>query len=121
MKIHYIFQLKDFLIILLVGLVIGAIYGLLNLPMIIKKHRILQIISDLLFSLIAYFTFLILINIINMGEFRLFLLIGYILGFVIERITIGKLFAKGFKKVYNMLKLLIKKFAVSKFGRAILK
>ena len=121
MKIHYIFQLKDFLIILLVGLVIGAIYGLLNLPMIIKKHRILQIISDLLFSLIAYFTFLILINIINMGEFRLFLLIGYILGFVIERITIGKLFAKGFKFIYNKARNLFKLLHNSTFGRIIFK
>lgn len=121
MKISYVLQLKDFMIMILIGLIIGAVYGILNIATNIKKNIILQIISDFVFCTITTFTFIVAINYINMGEIRLFLCVGYVIGITLERITIGKLFAKGFKWVYNGLKILGKKFKESRLGRMILK
>lgn len=121
MKISYVLQLKDFLLMLLIGLLLGIFYGLLNVPTRIKPNIIFQIFIDLIFCAVAFALFLILINTINLGEFRLFLFVGYMLGFYLERISIGKLFAKGFKKVYTCLVNILKKFANSKFGRILFK
>ena len=121
MKISYILQLKDFGIMLLLGLILGIIYGILNMHSKIKLIYFLQIISDLIFSCLTYFIFAIVINKINYGEIRIFLLIGYILGFFIERITLGKLFAKGYKWVYTTLVKALKKFSATKLGRIIFK
>lgn len=121
MKISYILQLKDFSILLIFGVILGVFYGLINIPNSIKKIQIVQIINDLIFSISFSFIFIVLINYINMGEFRLFLLLGYIFGFAIERITLGKLFAKGYKIVYTSTVKQLKKFANSNIGKVILK
>ena len=121
MKISYVLQLKDFFIVFLIGFLIGIFYGIINIPSKIKFRYVLQIILDIIFCLIFTITFLITINFINMGEFRLFLLIAYYLGFISERITLGKLFAKGFKLIYNKTISLWKTFSKSKFGRIIFK
>lgn len=121
MKISYILQLKDFTIMFGIGLLLGIIYGIINIPTHIKKNLPLQIINDLSFCIITTSVFLIAINIINFGQFRAFLLLGYALGFLIERITIGKLFAKGYKIVYTNIVKLLKKFASSKLGKVLLK
>lgn len=113
--------MQDFLFMLAIGFLLGIFYGLLNLSTQIKHNIVIQIIIDLIFCATTTISFTLLINIINMGEFRLFLLIGYMLGFMFERISIGKLFAKGFKKVYTRLINILKKFADSKLGRIIFK
>ena len=121
MKISYILQLKDFSIMFLIGILIGMVYGILNIFSTIKKTIVLQIISDLIFSFAFYTTLLAIINIINMGEFRIFLVVGYLLGYTVERITLGKLFAKLIKKMYNLTIKGFKRFSSSKIGRIVLK
>ena len=121
MKISYILQMKDFAIMFAFGAVIGVIYGILNIPNFIKQRIWTQIIADLIFSTVAFITFLLLINFINLGEIRAFLVIGYIFGFIIERITLGKLFAKGYKNVYNYIVKILQHIKKSKFGRFITK
>ena len=121
MKISYILQLKDFSIMFIIGLALGIVYGLLNIFSTIKHIIILQILSDILFCAITFITILISINLVNMGEYRLFLVLGITAGFIFERITFGKLFAKWFKKLYNILAKLVKKFANSRLGRIVLK
>lgn len=121
MKISYVLQLKDFSIMLGIGFILGICYTILNTITLIKQNIIIQFILDIIFSIIAVSAYIILINIINMGEFRLFLLIGYLIGFALERITFGKLFAKCFKRMYNWLLNKITKFAKSKLGRIIFK
>lgn len=121
MKISYVLQLKDFSIMLGIGFLIGIFYGILNIFTIVKKNIILQIISDLIFTITSSIIFILSINIINMGQFRLFLIIGYILGAVLERVTLGKLFAICYKKVYTSLTNIKNKFVNSKLGRMILK
>lgn len=121
MKISYILQLKDFAIMFFVGMILGLIYGLVNTFHQIKPNVIIRIISDLIFSILTFVTFIFTVNIINCGQIRLFLLVGFLLGLLIERITLGKIFAKGFRKLYNIIVKLLKKFAKSKLGRIILK
>ena len=103
------------------GVLLGIIYGILNICNFIKQRLITQILADIIFSLLAIITFIVLINKINMGEIRLFLIIGYILGFLIERITLGKLFAKVYKNVYNYIVKWFKKLNNSKIGRFLFK
>lgn len=121
MKLSYILQLKDFLIVFLIGIIMGIIYGIISIIPNLSKNIIVKIISDLMFSLLTSIIFLFLVLKINLGQFRLFLLIGYIIGITFERLTLGKLFAKGYKCVYNKLIILVKKIAKSKFGKVFLK
>lgn len=121
MKISYILQLKDLSIMVFFGFVLGIIYGLLNILSTIKRQLFIQIVSDISFSIVSIIIFIFSINKINMGEIRLFLIIGYISGFIIERISLGKLFAKGYKRVYTIIVKLLKAFYRSRFGRFIFK
>lgn len=121
MKLSYILQLKDFLIVFLIGIIVGIIYGILSILPTTSKSIALKIFNDLICTLLAFATFLFLVLKINLGQFRLFLLIGYMLGIIFERLTLGKLFAKGYKCVYNKLIILAKKIAKSKFGKVFLK
>ena len=114
-------QFKDFCIFFGAGIAIGIIYDLINIPQKINKNTPLLIITDTIFSLIAFVCFWYLTNIINLGEFRLYMFLGYILGFLIQKITLGKLFAKGVQKVYNLLINNKEKFKNSKLGRFLLK
>jgi len=88
----------------LFGVIIAIIYNILNICNYIKIRMFSQIIVDTIVFIIGTITFIILINKINMGEIRIFLLFGYLLGIIIEQITLGKLFAKIIKKVYNKLR-----------------
>jgi hypothetical protein len=121
MKISYILQIKDLCIVLVFGFIIGILYNISNSHNNIKKILAIQIISDIVFTLIFSGTFLLLINILNQGEIRLFLLCGYLLGFSIEKITLGKLFAKSFKCVYNLIIKGLKSLYKSRLGRIIFK
>ena len=74
MKLAYFFQLKDMLIMIAFGFIFGVIYGLLNIPNKIKKIFPLQIFSDILFTILFSASLFFLINLINHGEIRLFLI-----------------------------------------------
>ena len=121
MRISYILQLKDFFVMFGFGAILGAFYGIIKIPNKIKRNIFFQIFSDLIFSLTACALLIILVNIINLGEYRAFLIAGYTLGFIVERITLGKLFAKGYLNVYNKLSKNLKKFTNSKLGKVIFK
>jgi hypothetical protein len=121
MKISYILQLKDFCIMFGVGFLVALFYGIINIFPRIKKCLAIQIPIDVCFCIASFITFILMINLINMGEFRFFLLAGFVIGFLLERITLGKLFAKLFKMLYNNIAKLLKKFASSRLGRIVLK
>lgn len=121
MKFSYILQIKELSIMMICGLFLGIIYEVLNIIPNLKKNIVLQITADIIFSFISLFSFIIIINVLNRGEIRLFLLIGFLLGFVIERITIGKLFAKTYKKMYTFIVKALKSLYRSNLGRIIFK
>ena len=121
MKISYVLQLKDFSIMFGIGIVLGLIYGILNIPNFIKEYVIIRIICDIIFVSFFTLSFIYLVELIKLGSIRAYLFIGYLLGFGIERTTLGKLFAKGYKKVYNLIILGSKRFKKSKLGNIIFK
>lgn len=121
MKISYILQLKELCILMFFGFILGIFYSIINLPITIKKNTPTQIFIDILFSFIFLSLFLLLVNLINDGEFRIFLCTAYIIGFLIERIMLGKLFAKIFKNMYTFTIRCLKSFIKSKIGRIIFK
>lgn len=121
MKISYILQLKDMSIMLAFGFALGIFYGMLNIHNKIKKIFVLQLFSDIIFIALSFGSLILLVNIINQGELRLFLICGYIIGFISERIIIGKLFAKNYKNMYTLIVKCVKSFQNSKFGRIIFK
>ena len=104
-----------------IGIVLGLIYGILNIPNFIKEFVIIRIICDIIFVSFFTLSFIYLVELINLGSIRAYLFIGYLLGFGIERTTLGKLFAKGYKKVYNLIILGSKRFKKSKLGNIIFK
>lgn len=121
MKISYVLQLKDFLLFLVIGFAIGILYEIFNSHKVIKSIYIIQIVIDTIFCLIFTIILFLSINCINCGEFRLFLVFAYYMGFILERIILGKLFAKITKYIYNKLITVGKKILSSKFGRFIFK
>lgn len=121
MKLSYILNLRDFAIVFLIGFILGIFYGIVSAIICSQKNVIIKNILDFLFTILSLTIFLTLILYINLGEFRLFLLIGYVLGIILERRTLGKLFAKGYNWVYNKFIAGARKFTKSKVGRFIFK
>ena len=92
------------------GLIIGIIKNGINLIInTFKNNKIITFIFDLIFMLIFGLLFIFCINLINFGEFRVYLLLGYICGFVIEIKTLGFLVDFVFKKIYTFIIFLYKK------------
>ena len=116
-----ILQLKEFMIFFIFGIILGVCYGVINIPKIFKKQLYLQIISDIFFAILFTISYIFIAIKINSLNVRFFLIFAYCLGFVIERITLGKLFAKFYKFMYNVLKVAINKFTNSKIGEIIFK
>lgn len=121
MKISFVLQMKDLMLILGIGVLLGIFYGVINIFNNIHENIFTRIFCDIIFMIVATLTYIIVVEKINFGSIRLYLFLGYILGFAIERISLGKLFAKGYKSVYNKLKLMAKVFASSKIGKIIFK
>lgn len=102
------------------GLVLGIIYEILNF-FLGQKNKILIYVKDILFSLTSTFLFVVCLKLVNYGEFRLYIFFAFIVGFILERTTIGFLVEKAiqitckfFKIVYN--KLMKNKFIKRCFG-----
>lgn len=87
---------------------------------LLKNNKVIKIILDLIFSLIFSFLFIICLNVVNFGEFRIYLLLSYILGFILERKTLGFLVDFIFEKIYNFIVKIIKKLSNLKFFKRML-
>lgn len=101
------------------GLVAGIIKDIINFFRKPIKNKVVQNILDFVLVLIFSFLFVICINIINFGEFRFYLLIVFIVGFIIERMSLGFLVDFVLEKVYNFFVKLIKILAKTKFIKRI--
>ena len=106
---------------LILGVIIGVIYEMLQQVLKVKHKYITTIITDTLFYFMSGIIFINLCNKLNYGIFRIYLLILLIAGFVIERKTIGKLFAKLFFMIYNLLTRWVKIFKNTALGKFIFK
>lgn len=98
------------------GILLGVCFEILNFcAKILKKTKLVLFLRDLIFSLIATFLFIICTNVVNYGEFRLYIFLAFIVGFILEKISIGYLVAFLIEKLYNFLKFIYKKITKLKF------
>lgn len=116
-----LYEYKVFIIFVLLGLLAGAAYGITQFIIFVVKNKLFTHIAEFCFACVLGGGLFLGINFYNFGVFRLYLLVCYLLGFYIERKTIGKLFAKLYALVYNYVVKLLKKFRHSALGVALFK
>lgn len=87
----------------------------------VKYKKAYFIVCDIFICLLFTGVFLLFINILNFGEFRAYLLLAYTLGFIIERKTLGKLFAKLHGLLYNGYKKQIASFKKTRMAKFLFK
>lgn len=114
-------QIKLFAIFFAIGIAVGIVFGICKLINVFVRSKILQFVTDLMATLFGGIVYLILINKLNMGIMRLYLIVAFVLGIVLERLTLGKIFAKLYKKLYNVLEKLNTNFKQTKVGKFIFK
>lgn len=100
------------------GLIIGIIYDFCKFNVrLLKNKKVAQIIFDCFFSITFVLLFFVCLNVVYFGEFRLFVLISFILGFVLEQKSLGFLVDFIIKKLYNFFVVISKRLLKIKFIR----
>lgn len=100
------------------GLIIGIIYDFCKFNVrLLKNKNVAQIIFDCFFSIAFVLLFFMCLNVVYFGEFRLFVLISFILGFVLEQKSLGFLVDFIIKKLYNFFIVVFKRILKIKFIR----
>ena len=88
-------QLQLFVVFIINGFVIGIIFDTFRVIRKTFKHKDFVIyIQDILFWILSAIVLLYSTFIFNDGEFRFFLLVGAIFGFIIYLFTLSKIFIK---------------------------
>ena len=116
-----ILQIKLFAIFFATGVGIGALFGICKLFTTFVNSKILRFVTDLISTIAGGLTFAILVNKLNTGIIRVYLIVAFMLGIIVERNSLGKIFAKLYKKLYNVLEKLTTNFRQSKLGKIIFK
>lgn len=99
-----------FIIIFSIGLGSGLIFDLRRyISFICLKNKIIDILLDILATIIVGVIFLLANLYFNYGEFRFYVLFSFLLGFVIQRVTLGTIVAKCSFLCYNIIIKLITK------------
>ncbi len=107
--------------IFLLGLASGGVFGLFACMSKILSHYVFRLIFDIVGCLIGGILFIYGITVFNSGEIRLFLIVAYLLGILIERKTAGILFAKLFDSVYNSVAKFFRREPKTKLGKIVFK
>ncbi|MBR4745654.1 MAG: hypothetical protein IK070_02985 [Clostridia bacterium] len=95
-------QLKLFGMFLCAGLLVGLCSELGNFIRYLTHDKyFVRFVCDLVATAGAGVVFLYLSAIYSFGLIRLYLLLSFTIGLMLERLTAGKLFALCFKKIYN--------------------
>lgn len=95
-------QGQIFLCMLYFGLIAGIVFEAKNLIInAFSKNKVVCFVLDLIFMVVASLLFVLAKNISNYGEFRIYLLIGFVLGIYLEHASIGFLVEKFFLLCYN--------------------
>lgn len=102
------------------GLILGIFFDFCKFNVKLFKNKfIIQLIFDIIFSICAVIIFFYCLNIVNFGEFRIFVLFSFILGFIIEQKNLGFLVDFVFQKIYNFLRKIFEKLSKTKFIKRI--
>lgn len=94
-------QLNVFLFMVYFGLLSGVFYEVIYFLRKTLHFKVFEILGDIVFVSSSALLFVFAINYSNFGQLRLFLFVGFVLGFVLERISIGFLVAKFLEFIYN--------------------
>lgn len=105
----------------LLGLAGGAVFGASSCLSKLFPHYVFRFIFDISGCLVSGILFVYGITVFNSGDLRLFLIVAYLLGVLVERRTVGILFAKLFDSVYNNVAKFIKREPKTKLGKIIFK
>lgn len=115
-------QSKIFLCTVYFGIVCGVCLMAKKLiDNFFKNKKIVVLITDIFIFFVATILFLICINLFNYGEFRLYELAGFVLGIVLEQISLNKIVEKTFSLIYNLITKLINKLKTTKIFSKVLK
>ena len=103
-------QPKLLIIFIIVGFGCGLVYDIGNfIKFLFNNKKIANVILDILeTSVVLSVVFIVNLN-FNYGQIRLFPILIFLIFFVIERYTIGKIIAKIYISCYNLLTKLNKK------------
>ena len=121
-----LYQGQIFLAVLYFGLIAGVVFEGKNLIQnAFNKNKIVCLVLDTAFMTLSALLFICAKNLANYGEFRLYLLIAFVLGIMLEHISIGFLVEKFFVSVYNISRKIGRKISCykpkSKFMQKLLK
>ena len=111
-----------FLIYLSFGFASAFAFDILYLiQLIFKNKQLITIICDAIATFALGSVTVILNTTLNMGIVRAYLVSAFVFGAILQRKTLGKLFAKYSKKLYNWLSKVIKNVKKSKTFAALSK
>ena len=115
-------QAKLFFIFLAYGVLLGAVWGILNfIKLLLKNKVIINQIIEIPFAVLFILGFFVMLILNNYGEFRLYLFCSWCLGIFIERKTVGKLFAKLYFWLYNKISNGLSLLKKTKIAKRVLK
>ena len=99
------YETKLFMLSFLVGLVFGAVYDVLRVFRIVKKHhKTVIFIEDFAFIIFCAFWYFVFSTDLARGQIRLFILLGMFIGFIVYLLTVGSIttrFASTIRAVYE--------------------
>lgn len=102
------------------GIIAGFSYTILkNLVMLLNSNKIACIICDIVSMLVAGFCLTYSIIRFNNGVLRLYILCAFLLGFLIEIVSIGNLVDFSIKFVYNKFRLVAKNIRQKRHSRRV--
>ena len=108
----------SFLVIFSIGFASGFLFDFrMFLHFLLNKNKIVEVILDIVFSLLACFVFFISCINVNHGEFRFFLILAFCFGLFLQRISLGRLIAKISGKWYISFRKFISKIDYGKFKK----
>ena len=94
-------QFYFFIESLFMGVLLGLCYEIFYFLKMILKRKILDQIIDFLFLPVVCIVYLKMSEILNFPNFRLYIFMGVLLGFLIYRLSFYEMLAKVFSLVYN--------------------
>lgn len=107
------YETKLFLLSFLIGIVFGAVYDVLRIIRIIKKHhKTVIFIEDFSFILFCAFWYFVFSTEMARGQIRLFILIGIFIGFTVYLLTVGSFtrrIAVAIRSVYEKIEMWLKR------------
>lgn len=102
------------------GATFAEIRCVINALKLVLKSKVWDILFQIIYPIIAIGLYTILNVIINFGQFRLYTLIAYLIGFALFSITFYKILDKMHKLIYNKLTM-NNGIKYTKLGRFLLK